>query len=216
MFRIAEKFHIDPTGDFDTRWDKALIELESFPEGSIVFVNSMSDTYYEEAPLDDVQYVHQIVKGNPGKTFLILTKRPERLREIANELVFPPNLWIGVSIENNKYFSRWGVIASMPTRPPHFFISFEPLLEDVSIKFWEMLEETDIAPEWVIVGGESGPNRRPFNKAWVLSLLAVANEYDIPLFFKQGSAYLPEQDDEINGRVFKATPPEIKLKELKK
>lgn len=143
-----------------------------------IFVNSMSDLFHENVPLDFIQRVFTVMASASDHTFQILTKRHLRLRELAPLLDWPPNVWIGVSVENQDWAEyRIPSLLSVPARVR--FLSVEPLLGPV-----------DLGPylgglEWVIVGGESGARARPIHPDWVRAIRDNCMEAGTPFFFKQ-------------------------------
>jgi len=143
----------------------------------IVFVNSMSDLFHEEIPLEFIQDVFTVMNGNRQHTFQVLTKRSERLRGFSSLLDWSENIWMGVTIENNNYVHRADDLRLVDASVK--FISLEPLLRPVPD-----LELTGI--DWLIVGGESGPGARPMRTEWVLDIKRRCEiDYQIPFFFKQ-------------------------------
>ena len=127
----------------------------------IIFVNSMSDLFHEDVPLDFIQRVFKTMQQCPHHTFQVLTKRSSRLRQIAHLLPWPPNIWMGVSVEDNRVQQR---IYDLSHVPAHVrFLSCEPLIGPL-----DDLPLNDI--HWVIVGGESGPGARPMKAEWVESI----------------------------------------------
>lgn len=219
MMTLARRRGQDPSGAFGTRWDAALKELARFPAGAVIFVNSMSDTYYEAAADADVHRVHNTALAHPDKTFLVLTKRPERPYYMRHLLAWPENLWLGVSVESADYL--WRIAYALLTGAAHVFVSAEPLLGDVEgLQHYlgtACVEEPVVSPlsgrlwwtrgvEWVIVGGESGPNRRPFDRQWARNIREMCTARDVPFFFKQGSAYKPGRDRLLDGRAWDEIP----------
>lgn len=142
----------------------------------IVFVNSMSDLFHEDVPLDFIQRVFDTMHQCPHHTFQILTKRSSRLRQVAHLLPWPSNVWMGVSVEDKRVQHR---ICDLSQVPAHVrFLSCEPLigpLDDLP------LDEI----HWVIVGGESGPGARPMKEEWVESIFGQCREHNVAFFFKQ-------------------------------
>jgi protein gp37 len=154
-----------------------LLELPlSWKKPSLIFVNSMSDLFHEKVPEEFIQEVFRTMERAHWHIFQVLTKRPERLVEVASKLPWPPNVWMGVSVETARYYSR---IHYLQRVPAHIrFLSCEPLLGPL-----ENLPLQGI--HWVIVGGESGPGARPLEKEWVLSIKEQCQRAGIPFFFKQ-------------------------------
>jgi protein gp37 len=141
-----------------------------------VFVNSMSDLFHEQIPVDFIQKVFAVMNENMHHIFQILTKRPQRLREIAPLLDWSDNIWIGVTIESNRYIDRADDLRTVNT--PVRFLSLEPLLGPLPD-----LELDGIG--WIIVGGESGPGARPMHEGWILEIKQKCETGGIPFFFKQ-------------------------------
>lgn len=153
-----------------------------------VFVNSMSDLFHDEMPLNYLKSIFDVMHKTPQHTYQILTKRQEKLNILSSELLWTNNIWLGVSIENVKTFNRIEVLKKVPAKVK--FVSFEPLLEDVS-----SIDLSGI--DWIIVGGESGRKARPIEKDWVLNLKNIAEKLNIPFFFKQwgNKQYNPDSAD---------------------
>ena len=116
----------------------------------VVFVNSMSDLFHPDVPLDFVQAAFEVMRDTPQHTYQILTKRSQRLRALADQLEWPPNVWMGVSVETARYAFRMDQLRDVPAAVR--FVSAEPLLEPLPA-----LNLTGI--HWLIAGGESGPPR---------------------------------------------------------
>jgi len=142
----------------------------------MIFVNSMSDLFHEEIPLEFISKVLETMKKASWHTFQILTKRSERLKLISQKIDWPDNVWIGVTVESNKYVNRIKDLQEVKAHTK--FISVEPLLAplyDLSLK----------NIDWVIVGGESGPNSRKINIEWVRSIRDQCVREKVAFFFKQ-------------------------------
>ncbi|MDF4254520.1 phage Gp37/Gp68 family protein [Streptomyces sp. WMMB303] len=153
----------------------------------MVFVNSMSDLFHARVPLDFVRQVFQVIAETPQHTYQLLTKRARRLRRLAGELEWPPNLWMGVSVENAGQLDRIDDLRQVPASVR--FLSCEPLLGPL-----HDLELDGIG--WVIAGGESGLNHRPLEEAWVTEIRDACNDAEVPFFFKQWGGRTPK----IGGR----------------
>lgn len=143
---------------------------------SVIFVNSMSDLFHEDIPVEFIHRVFEVMNKANWHTFQILTKRSERLRELAPRLEWGRNIWQGVTVEGGHYRHRIGDLQAVPAAIR--FISFEPLLEDVGL-----LDLTGI--DWAIVGGESGPGAREMDLAWVLNIKAQCEASNSMFYFKQ-------------------------------
>jgi protein gp37 len=141
-----------------------------------VFVNSMSDLFHRDVPLEYIQRVFEVMRRADWHVFQVLTKRAERLAELEAALDWPENVWMGVSVESDAYRAR--IDALRTTRAQVRFLSLEPLLGPL-----ERLELERI--DWVIVGGESGPGARPMRPEWVLDLRDQCRRAGVPFFFKQ-------------------------------
>jgi protein gp37 len=147
-----------------------------------IFVNSMSDFFHEEVPIDLMQRAFGIMTATPQHTYQILTKRADRLRRLAPLLTWPANLWMGVSVESQTYAFRAKRLREVPAAVR--FLSVEPLLGPVT------LDLTGI--HWVIVGGESGPAARPMNPTWARSVRDQCTAADVAFFFKQWGGRTPK------------------------
>ncbi len=154
----------------------ALAIPNSWKTGRMIFVNSMSDLFHEDVPLEFVKKVFEVMKDCRQHTFQVLTKRSDRLREIASKLDWSSNIWMGVSVENSKYRHRIQDLRHTPAAVK--FLSLEPLLGDVGA-----LDLTGI--DWAIAGGESGPGARPMDPAWVRSIRDQCILANVSFHFKQ-------------------------------
>lgn len=142
----------------------------------MIFVNSMSDLFHAKVPIDFVREVFQVIADTPQHIYQLLTKRAHRLRRLADRLEWPPNLWMGVSVENAAALNRVGDLRQVPAAVR--FLSCEPLLGSL-----DGIDLTGI--DWVIAGGESGRVARPVDPQWVRDLRDEAIADGVPFFFKQ-------------------------------
>jgi protein gp37 len=211
---LAKKHHKTFEGAPNWRGANAYKELRAMKPGSVVFANSMSDTYHEGATLPMIHGVHNAAAYlRPDLTFLLLTKRPERALALAPHLAWPPNLWIGTSVETPEYLWRLDALLQIPAAG--HFVSAEPLLEPL----WGLYQylrpsaylsrngmQRRVGLKWVIVGGESGDKRRYFDKLWAEQIRLWCEEAVVPFMFKQGSAFFSGQDRLLNGRTYDETP----------
>ncbi len=141
-----------------------------------VFVNSMSDLFHDRVPLTFIQKVFETMRRCPQHTFQVLTKRSQRVREVAKDLPWSPNVWMGVSVEDERVVTRIHDLLKVPAQVR--FLSCEPLIGPL-----DKLPLKGIY--WVIVGGESGPGARPMEREWVGSIFRQCRSAKVPFFFKQ-------------------------------
>jgi protein gp37 len=162
---------------FDLRlWPERLEQPLRWRRPRMIFVNSMSDLFHEDIPTAYIQSVFATMAAAHWHTFQILTKRHERLVALADDLPWPDNVWMGVTIENRRFVHRADYLRQVPARVR--FISAEPLLSRL-----EGLELDDI--HWLIAGGESGPRHRAVKPEWITELRDRCVDEDVPFFFKQ-------------------------------
>jgi protein gp37 len=163
-----------------------------------IFVNSMSDLFHEDIPLSFIQKVFEVMNLASWHTFQVLTKRSARMVELADELRWSPNIWMGVSVENEDYLERMDHLRDIPSAVR--FISFEPLIGRVG-----KVNLTRI--DWVIVGGESGPKARPMNKEWADEIKDQCIEACVPFFFKQwGGTNKKKTGRLLDGKIWNQMP----------
>jgi protein gp37 len=142
----------------------------------LIFVNSMSDLFHEEVPIEFIEDVFSTIYKAYWHVFQVLTKRADRLAALADKLDWPRNLWIGVTVESQEYVDRIKRLSDVPAALR--FVSFEPLLGAI--------KELDLTcVDWAIVGGESGPNSRVMAPDWARMIRDVCVDQSIPFFFKQ-------------------------------
>lgn len=166
-----------------------------------VFVNSMSDLFHEQIPTSFIQSVFDTCGQTPQHVYQILTKRSKRLVRVADRLDWHPNIWVGVSVENNRYAFRADLLRQVPT--PNRFVSAEPMLGPVD-------KMTLGGIGWVIAGGESGPRARPCRKRWVAELRDRCTDQGVPFFFKQwGGRQWNSRGCELDGLTHKQFPPQM-------
>ncbi|ABU56459.1 DUF5131 family protein [Roseiflexus castenholzii] len=184
---------------FAIRLHPAVLDLpKRWRQPRMIFVNSMSDLFHDDVPEEFIQRVFAVMHECPHHTFQILTKRSARLREMAPRLDWTPNIWMGVSVENQRVQHR---IHDLQTVPAHVrFLSCEPLLGPLNDLPLDGIH-------WVIVGGESGPGARPMRKEWVLSILDQCRRAQTPFFFKQwGGVRKDRTGRELEGRTYNEMP----------
>ena len=167
-------------------------------QARIVFVNSMSDLFHDDIPLAYIQRVFATMQDCPHHTFQVLTKRSERLAELAPLLPWPNNVWMGVSVEDARVIHRVADLQSVPAAVR--FLSLEPLIGPLEALPLEGIH-------WAIVGGESGPRARPLRKEWVTSIFRQCRAARVPFFFKQwGGVRKDLTGRELNGRIYNEMP----------
>ena len=145
-------------------------------KSQMIFVNSMSDLFHKSVPVGFIEEIFFTMNQARWHTFQVLTKRADRLAQLAPRLKWTPNVWMGVTVENDRHVDRIDRLREVPAAVR--FLSLEPLLGP--------LPELDLSNiDWVIVGGESGPGARPMDPAWVLDLRDQCLEANVAFFFKQ-------------------------------
>ena len=163
-----------------------------------IFVNSMSDLFHEDVPESFIAAVFSVMKQAHWHRFQVLTKRDERLAELARRLEWPENIWMGVTVENKKVKYRISSLRGVPAAVR--FLSIEPLLESlgrINLK----------GIKWVIVGGESGPGAREMRKAWVDEIKRHCDAARVPFFFKQwGGVNKKKAGRLLDGRIWEDVP----------
>jgi protein gp37 len=156
--------------------DHALTLPLRWKKPQTIFVNSMSDLFHADVPLEFIQEVFAVMRGAHWHRFQVLTKRSERLRSLDPHLEWAPNIWMGVSVESAQYTFR---IDDLRATGAHIkFLSLEPLLGPLTSLHLEGID-------WAIVGGESGPGARPIAAEWAVSIRDQCRQSGVPFFFKQ-------------------------------
>lgn len=171
-----------------------------------IFVNSMSDLFHKDVPVEYILRVFDVMRRAHWHRFQVLTKRPERVLELDPLLPWQPNVWMGTSVETARYADRIDLLRQ--TGAAVKFLSLEPLLGP--------LPDLDLAGiDWAIVGGESGPGARPLEEAWVTDIRDQCLAADVAFFFKQWGGVQKKRTgrtlqgrtwDEMPGRIATATP----------
>ena len=163
-----------------------------------IFVNSMSDLFHEAVRDDFINQVFDVMKRADWHIFQVLTKRSRRLAALAPSLSWAPNIWQGVSVENARYTQRVRDLQTVPAAVR--FLSVEPLIGPI-----QDLPLTDI--DWVIVGGESGGQRRPMAPEWARNIRDQCRAADVPFFFKQWGGRTPKSGGRaLDGRTWDDMP----------
>lgn len=163
-----------------------------------IFVNSMSDLFHKDVPLVYIRRVFDVMARAHWHRFQVLTKRADRLSELSPKLEWAPNIWMGVSVESDKYRTRIDQLRSTAAQTK--FLSLEPLLGPL-----HDLDLRDI--DWVIVGGESGSQARVMNPEWVTDLRDQCRRAKVPFFFKQwGGKNKKKAGRELEGQIWNEMP----------
>lgn len=167
----------------------------------VIFVNSMSDLFHKDVPLEFIQRVFDTMKRAHWHQFQVLTKRSERLAELSPYLEWTDNIWMGVSVENEKYIYRIDDLRK--TKAKIKFLSIEPLLGPLPKMNLKGIN-------WVIVGGESGPGARPLEREWVVEVRDQCIKSKVPFFFKQwGGVQKKKAGRLLDGRTWDQMPLEM-------
>lgn len=164
-----------------------------------VFVNSMSDLFHAKVPIDFIKDAFRVMANTPQHTYQVLTKRAIRARRLADQLDWPSNLWLGVSVENSDHVNRIDELRRIPAAVR--FLSCEPLLGPLDGINLEGIG-------WVIAGGESGPNYRPMNIDWARGVRDACTAAEVPFFFKQWGGRTPKAHGRLlDGELWDQMPP---------
>lgn len=170
----------------------------TWKSSKVVFVNSMSDLFHKDIPIDFIKQVFKVMNENPQHVFQVLTKRAERLFEVHKELKWTHNIWMGVSVEDERVLDRVDFLRRTGARVK--FLSCEPLIGPLT-----KLKLKNI--DWVIVGGESGHRPRPMDAQWVLDIQEQCEKTDVAFFFKQwGGRNKKANGRLLNGRTYDEMP----------
>lgn len=184
---------------------KELTKPLSWKKSHIIFVCSMSDLFHKDVPDEYIQNVFDVMNKAHWHTFQVLTKRSDRLASISTKLKWTPNIWMGVTVESQKYTSRISDLIQVPASVR--FLSVEPMIGPIDNL---PLKEVD----WVIVGGESGPGARYLNPDWVLSVKDQCLDSKVPFFFKQWGGVNKKKNGRLLEGVTWSQQPQVKQLEL--
>ena len=181
---FAERFRSVPGHPYERGFDlqlrpERLDQPLAWQQPRMIFVNSMSDLFHEDIPLSYIREVFRAMRKANWHTFQVLTKRAERLAELAPKLPWPTNVWMGVSVENQRWTCRVDDLRNVPAKLR--FLSCEPLLGPLRLDLRGI--------DWVIVGGESGPGARPMKPEWVREIRRQCEDAGVAFFFKQWGAH---------------------------
>jgi protein gp37 len=185
--RMAERLygmgHAKYQNKFKVTIHKDVIQRPlQWKKGRKVFVNSMSDIYHDDVPKDVLKEAFEVMGKCPQHMFQVLTKRPDRMIDVHQDIKIPSNTWMGVSVENNAVKDRIKKLCLLPEQTKKF-ISFEPILKDIIID--DSIEEYLKMVHWIIVGGESGAGAREMKRDWARTLRDFSKKNNIPFFYKQ-------------------------------
>jgi protein gp37 len=186
-----------PQGFELTLHPERLQEPKRWRTPSRIFVNSMSDLFHEEVPVSFLKEVFEVIRETPWHVYQILTKRHEHLVKIAEQLDWPENIWMGVSVENQQYVHRVDYLRNVPAHVR--FLSCEPLLSSLQLDLREI--------HWVIVGGESGLKNRPMEIEWAQSIHEQCQAAGVAFFFKQVGGRTPKAGGRLlSGQIWDEMP----------
>ncbi len=178
--------------------DAALESPLKWRKPRLVFVNSMSDLFHKSVPTTFIESVFEIMNTAHQHTFQVLTKRPRRAVQLDGRLKWTSNIWLGTSIESEKWLER---LAPLKDTGAHIkFLSLEPLLGPLP-----GIQLSGI--DWVIVGGESGPGARPMQPNWVREIRDNCLQHRVPFFFKQwGGVFKKKMGRTLDKRIWDQMP----------
>jgi len=201
--RFAERWRGTPNHPYEQGFDlKIWPERLKLPlmweEPRTIFVNSMSDLFHQDIPLKFVKQIFEVMNQAHWHQFQVLTKRADRLEKLSPNLKWTPNVWMGVSVESDKFTYRIDLLRK--TKAKIKFLSLEPLLGPIpNLKLKGI--------HWAIVGGESGPGARPMEKEWVIDIRKQCKKAKVPFFFKQwGGVWKKKNGCLLEGRTWDQRP----------
>lgn len=190
-----EKYH---NGFQLTLHESSLDEPLGWLKPQMIFVNSMSDLFHKDVPIEFILRVFDAMRKAHWHTFQVLTKRADRLVEVNPLIDWPKNVWMGVSVEDNEYVDRADYLRQ--TSACVKFLSLEPLIGPLPALNLDGIN-------WVIAGGESGPGARPLQPEWVRDIRDLCKQSDVPFFFKQwGGVHKKKAGRLLDGLVWNQWP----------
>jgi len=198
-YRLQKMGNPNYRNGFDVTLHPHLLEAPlSWKRSRLVFVNSMSDLFHEEVPVEFIQQVFDTMRRAHWHTFQVLTKRSERLVDLAPSLAWPSNVWMGVSVENSDVVGRIDHLRKVGSAVR--FLSLEPLLGP--------LPDLNLGGiHWVIVGGESGPGARQMEPSWVSDIKEQCENSHVPFSFKQwGGVFKKRNGRKLEGKTWDELP----------
>jgi protein gp37 len=186
-----------------TTHEKELLTPQGWRKPHDVFLCSMGDLFHEKVPSEFIGRVFDVMKSCRQHRFQVLTKRSQRLRQLAPTLPWPENVWMGVTVEDAQNVARIADVVATPAKVK--FLSVEPLLGEI-----ENLPLDGI--DWVIVGGESGPGARPMKREWVLSIKSQCKKAGVAFYFKQWGGTRKHLNGRVlDGKTYDAMPAAAEL-----
>ncbi len=197
--RLQAMGQINYRNGFEVTLQPQMLELPlKWKSPKRIFVNSMSDLFHAEVPLDYVRDVFNIMRLAHWHQYQVLTKRSERLVQLNEKLRWEPQIWMGVSVENDDYTVRIDHLRHTDAEVK--FLSLEPLLGP--------LRKLNLGGiDWVIVGGESGPGARPVDPEWVRSIRDQCLDAGVQFFFKQWGGFNKKKAGRtLDGRTWDQMP----------
>ena len=181
-----------------TTHDSALEEPLKWVKPRLVFVNSMSDLFHKSVSPEFIKAVFNIMNRSPQHTFQVLTKRPDRVNQLNGTLNWTPNIWLGVSIESERWLPRLEKLKK--TMRQSNFCPWNRCWNNYLILRLEGID-------WVILGGESGPGARPIKTDWVRNIRDNCMQTNVPFFFKQWGGKIKKRTGRIlDGRTWDEMP----------
>lgn len=196
--RLTERFYGHGSFDRVVLHPERLDWPQRWKKPRVIFVNSMSDLFHKDVPLEFIQQIFNVMHRASHHQFQILTKRAERLLELNTLLPWAENIWMGVSVENEDHVYRIDHLRR--TKAKLKFLSLEPLLGPL-----RRLNLKGI--DWVIVGGESGPGSRPMAQSWAVDIRNQCRKANVPFFFKQWGGFNKKKNGRsLEGRTWDEMP----------
>jgi protein gp37 len=181
-----------------TLHENAMEKPLEWKKPQVIFVNSMSDLFLKDVPVEFILEIFDVMRRAHWHTFQVLTKRAERLEELSPQIDWPENVWMGVSVETEKYTFRIDHLRRTGAKTK--FLSLEPLLGPMPNLNLDGIN-------WAIVGGESGPGARPVLQEWVMDIRDQCLAAKVPFFFKQwGGVQKKRAGRALEGRTWDEMP----------
>ena len=193
-----------------------LDEPRKWKQGKLIFVNSMSDLFHEKVPVSYIERIFEVMRETPQHTYQVLTKRDRRLLKLSALIDWPDNVWMGVSVEDDRVLDR--IARLQQTGAKLKFLSLEPLIGPIDLR--ENIN-TGLDPlagmDWVIVGGESGQQARMMDASWAVDIVNQCKAAEVPVFVKQmGTEWWRRHygvGKSFKGDDFHAFPPKLRVRE---